>query len=136
MNGALALGSVALTVALGLALLNARDRRRDRAVAVVLCACAPPSLRGLIALRVRAPLLLRRTVVFLDMSACVAADVWPTMRRLVDVLPPDVGLVIETCLDRRLDVSLPAGHPATYPYQQRWLGSAPSSRYAIFIRVR
>ncbi len=26
-------------------------------------------------------------------------------------------------------------HPATHPYQ-RWLGSAPSSRYAIFIRVR
>ena len=123
-------------VALVLTLLNARDRRRDRAAVVVLWACATAPLRGLIAVRVRAPLLSRRTVAFLDMPACVAADAWPTMRRLADVLPPDIGLVIETCLDRRLNVSLPAGHPVTHPYQQPWLGSAPAARYAILIRIR
>ena len=118
MDGAFALGFVALVLAFGLALLNARDRRRDRTASVVLCACATPALRGLIALRVRAPLLSRRTVAFLDMLACAAADVWPTMRR-----------------DRGSDVSEPDNQPPTHPYH-RWVGVAPSSRNAIFIRVR
>lgn len=135
MDGAFALGFVALVLAFGLALLNARDRRRDRTASVVLCACATPALRGLIALRVRAPLLSRRTVAFLDMSACAAADVWPTMRRLADVLPLDVSLVIDTCLDRGSHVSEPDNQPTTHPYR-RWVGMAPSSRNAIFIRVR
>ena len=121
-------------LAFALALLNERDRRRDRTASVVHCACATPALRGLIALRVRAPLLSRRTVAVLDMSACVAA-VWPTMRRLADVLPPDIGLVIDTCLDRGPDVSGPGSQHATHPYR-RWIGVAPSSTYTILIRVK
>jgi hypothetical protein len=134
-EGALGVGFVALVLAFGLSLLNARDRRRDRTASVVRCACETPALRGLIALRVRAPLLSSRTVAVLDMSACAAANVWPTVRRLADILPVDVGLVIETCLDRGPAVSLPGSQPATRTYR-RWLGLVPSSGYAIFIRVR
>jgi len=134
-DGALAVGFVALVLTFGLALQNARDRRRDRTASLVLCACATPALRGLIALRVRAPLLSRRTVAFLDMSACAAAAVWPTMRRLADVLPLDVGLVIDTCLDCGSEVSGRDNQPATHSYHGR-VGVAPSSRNAIFIRVR
>jgi hypothetical protein len=134
-NGALGVGFVALVLAFWLALLNARDRRRDRTASVVSSACAAPALRGLIALRVRAPLLSSRTVAVLDMSACAAADVWPTMRRLAHILPLDVGLVIETCLDGGPDVSSPGRQSATHRHH-RWLGLVPSSEYAIFIRVR
>ena len=135
MDGAFGVGFVAFVLALWLALLNARDRRRDRTASVVSSACAVPALRGLIALRVRAPLLSSRTVAVLDMSACAVADVWPTMRRLADILPVDVGLVIETCLDCGPDVSSPGSQSATHTCH-RWLGLAPSSEYAIFIRVR
>jgi hypothetical protein len=34
-----------------------------------------------------------------------------------------------------LSPPLVVGYPVTQPYQ-RWLGVAPSSRYAIFMRVR
>ncbi len=118
-----------------LALLSARDRRRDRAAAVVLYSCATAPLRGLIAVRVHAALLSRRTVAFLDMPACVAADVWPTMRPLADVLPPDIVLVIETSLDRRLNVSLPSGHPAPVSADGGGSGRRPSQG-AILIPVR
>ena len=127
MDGALALGLVALVLALGLALLNARDRRRDRAASVVLAACATPSLRGLIAVRVRAPLWSARTVAVLDMSACDTGLVWPTVQRLAVLLPLDVDLVVDSCLDRGPDVSEPGDQPATQPYH-RWLGSGTSSR--------
>lgn len=89
---ALELGLVALV----LVLLNARDRRRDRTAAVVLGACATASRRGGLALHVRASLLSSHTVAVLDMSACGAGEVWSLMRRLADILPCDVVLVIHT----------------------------------------
>ena len=79
-------------------------------------------------------MLSRRTVAVLDMSACAAA-VWPTMQDLADVLPPDIGLVIETCVDRGPDVSEPGIQHATHPYHGR-CGVAPSLTCTIFIRVR
>ena len=81
--------------ALVLFLLNARDRRRDRAVAAILCAC-PASLRASVAIRARAPLLRRGVMLALDMSACDDDDVWSTVRQLVTALPPRVALVVST----------------------------------------
>jgi hypothetical protein len=98
-SGATALIVLAMAVgptALMLALLNARDRRRDRAAEIVLGACNR-RLLSQVALQVRAPLLSRRTVAVLDMSEC-DSEVWPTMRRLAGVLPPDVALVVVTRL--------------------------------------
>jgi len=120
MNGFLFLGLGALTLTLFLALLNARDRRRDRAAATVLGACATPSLRGLVALRVHAPLLSRHTTVVLDMSACSPDEVWSTMRRLASVLPPDIALTIEAPLDRTRPVSLTLRRPLGIPPDSLW----------------
>jgi hypothetical protein len=109
-RGLIVLTIVAGFYALVLVLLNARDRRRDRAVALVLGACER-SLRSQVALQVCAPLLSRRTVAVLDMSDC-RGDVWSTMRRLADVLPPDVALVIVTRLDGALPVTVTMRRPA------------------------
>ena len=92
-------------VALPLVLLNARDRRRDRAVAAVLDAC-PRSLRAAIALRTRASLLSRRVVVVLDMSDCDRGDVWAALRPLADALPANVALVIGARVDPTLRIAV------------------------------
>jgi hypothetical protein len=110
-------------VALVLVLLNARDRRRNRAIARVLDvldAC-PRSLRASIALHARAPLLSRRVVVVLDMSDCERGEVWAAVRPLADALSPHAALVIRTRLDPTLPVAVSVrvrgrGDPATlYP---------------------
>ncbi len=103
-NGLLAVGLGALALTLFLALLNARDRRRDRAGATVLGACATPSLRGLVSLRVHAPLLSRNTIV----------------RLLVSVLPPDIALTIEAPLDRTRPVTLTLRRPLGIPPDNLW----------------
>jgi hypothetical protein len=97
---AIAVGPTALM----LALLNAQDCRRDRTASIVLGACNR-SLLSQVALQVRAPLLSRRTVAVLDMSEC-DGEVWPTMRRLAGVMPPDVALVVVTRLDGAWPVTL------------------------------
>ena len=109
--GGLALGSVALATGLVLVLLNARDRRRDHAASLVLWACSTPSLRGWIAVSVRAPLVRRRTVVVLDMSACSPDLVWPTLRCVAAVLPREIGLVIDVRVDPELPVTVTLGRP-------------------------
>ena len=92
---ALELGAIFLV----LIVLNARDRRRARAAGIVLGACATPLRGGGLSLRVRAPLLSRRTIALVDVSGCDAETVWPTVRHLVAVLPPDITLAVELCRD-------------------------------------
>ena len=93
MNGlwfiALELGAVGLV----LVLLNARDRRRDRAVAAVLEAC-PRRLRGAIALHARARWLSRRVVVALDMPCCDDVEARAVVRPLAAMLQPGITLVL------------------------------------------
>jgi len=106
MNGLIFLGLVMGSVVLVLGLLNARDRRRARAIADVLGAC-PATLRGSIALHARGSLLSRRVVLALDLSDCDDADVWPR-----------VTLVVATRLGATLPVAVrvPArgrGYPPT-----------------------
>jgi hypothetical protein len=95
-------------VALVLVLLNARDRRRDRAIALVLDVLDtwPRPLRTSITLHARARLLSRRVVVALDMADCERADVLAAVRPLAEALPPHIGLVIGARLDRTLSVAV------------------------------
>ena len=85
-------------LALLLTRLNARGRRRDRAVATVLGAC-PPRLRSVIAIRARAGLLSRRVVVVLDIEACDHDAVWAVLRRLAGALPAGVAVVVGVRVD-------------------------------------
>ncbi len=92
-------------LALAFALLNARDHRRDRAIAAVTAAC-PRLLRGVLAVHARAPVLSRRVVVTLNMSDCDVGDVWAAVRPMADALPPRVALVIGARVDDTLPVTL------------------------------
>ena len=117
MNGLIFLGLVMGSVVLVLGLLNARDRRRARAIADVLGAC-PATRRGSIALHARGALLSRRVVLALDLSDCDDADVGPAVRRLADARPAGVTLVVATRLGATLPVAVrvPArggGYPPT-----------------------
>ena len=105
MNGLIFLGLVMGSVVLVLGLLNARDRRRARAIADVLGAC-PATLRGSIALHARGSLLSRRVVLALDLSDCDDADVWPAVRRLADARPAGVTLVVATRFGATLPVAV------------------------------
>jgi hypothetical protein len=93
MNGLAFMALELAVVALVLVLLNARDRRRDRATAAVLDAC-PRHLRSAIAVRARTRLLSRRVIVTLEMSDCERADVWAALPPLAGALLPSVALVI------------------------------------------
>ena|SRR5919108_5441750 len=98
-------------VGLVLVLLNARDRRRDRATGLVLDvldACPQP-FRNAIAVNARAPLLSRRVVVVLDMVDCESADVWALLQPLADALPPRVALVVGPRAGRTVSVALSVG---------------------------
>jgi len=98
-------------LALAFMLLNARDRRRDRAVAAVAAAC-PRSLRGSLAAHARAPVLSRRVVVTLNMADCDVGDVWAAVRPMAAALPPHVALVIGARVDDALPVTLGVAVPA------------------------
>ena len=93
-------------ILLVLMLSNARDRRRVRAAGIVLDACSTPLRRGWLSFRVRAPLWSRRTVAVVDVSGCDAEAVWPTVRHLVAVLPPDITLAVEMYRDGALSTAV------------------------------
>jgi len=101
----LALGLEIGLPALAFVLLNARDRRRDQAIAAVAAAC-PRSLRGSLAVDARASVLSRRVVVTLNMSDCDVDDVWAAVRPIAGALPPRVALVIGARVDDMLPVTL------------------------------
>ena len=92
-------------LALAMVLLNARDRRRGRATAIVLAAC-PGSLRGALTVGAEAPLLSRHVTVVLNLSDFDGGDVWEAVRPLARALPPRVALVIGASVDRALPVTL------------------------------
>jgi hypothetical protein len=92
----------------GFALLNARDRRRDRAIAAVTAACPRPAARVRSRFHARAPVLSRRVVVTLNIvglrrrrrlgggasdGRCPAAPAFALVigARLDDTLPVDAG---------------------------------------------
>jgi len=111
---------LALSLALGLqigllmltfALLNARDRRRDCAIAAVAAAC-PRSMRGMLAVHARARVLSRRVVVTVDLSDCDLHEVWTVVRPLAEALPRRVALVIGTRVDDTVPVTLGVTLPA------------------------
>jgi len=85
-NGFVMLALECALVALVPIVLNARDRRRDRAIAAIVGAC-PLSWRSSITPDVRAPLFSRRGKAMLDVSDCEPDDLWATMGRLTEALP-------------------------------------------------
>ena len=104
-------------VALVLVLLNARDRRRDRAAGAVIGAC-PATLRESVAVRARASLLGRGAVVTLDLTACEDHHVWSVVRQVTSALPEHTTLVVRT----RVGPSPPAAitvHPVGAVYRSR-----------------
>ena len=111
MSGLAFFGFELALLALVLALLNARDRRRQRATALVLDVLDgwPRRSRGAIAVRARTPLLSRRVVVVLDLADCEGADVWTLLQPLADALPPRVALVVGPGAERTLSVALIVG---------------------------
>ena len=109
LNGLMVVSLSAGPVALWLLLLNARDRRSDSVAILVRRICEAPSLRGRVAMTVRAPLLSRRIAVVLDMSECCTEDVWSTACGLAGVLPYHVALAIETRLDGVVPVAVVLG---------------------------
>jgi hypothetical protein len=111
LNGLMVVSLSAGPTTLWLVLLNARDRRRDRVAILVRRTCETPSLRGRVAMTIRAPLLSRRIAVVLDMSECCVNEVWSAACRLADVLPYDVALAIETRLDGAVPVAVVLGRP-------------------------
>jgi hypothetical protein len=111
-SGGIVLAVELAALALLLARLNARDRRRDRAVATVLEAC-PPSLRSAIAVRARAGLLSRRVVIVLDSEAGDHDAVWAAVRRLADGLPPGVSLAVDGRGDPAPPVAISVGCAAS-----------------------
>jgi hypothetical protein len=82
-------------VALVLVLLNARDRRRDRATIAALRTC-PVSLLSVIAVNARASLWRRRVTVTLDLTGCDDGHVWSTVRAVAAALPPRTSLIVRT----------------------------------------
>ena len=96
--------------ALAFLLLNARDRRRDRAIGAVSAAC-PRVLRSSLAIHARASLLSRRVIVTINMSDCDVGDVWEAVRPMAGALPPRAALVIGARVDDRLPVTLGVAVP-------------------------
>src|SRR5215831_17406280 len=118
-------------VALWLAVLNARDRRRDRLAILVRRVCETQPLRGRVAMTIRAPLLSRRIAVVLDMSECDAEEVWSTACRLADVLPYHVVLAIATRLDGAVPVAVVLGRPPTRVPPRLIAASSPLTKTTI-----
>ena len=102
---ALVLGLEIGLLALTFMLLNARDRRHDRAIAAVAAAC-PRSLRGSLAAHARAPVLSRRVLVTVNMSDYDVGEVWAAVRPMAAALPPRVALVIGARVDDTVPVTL------------------------------
>jgi hypothetical protein len=85
-----------------LSLLNWRDRRTSQWRDVVLSQLPLHELRGLVAIQVHSGVLMRRSVVRLDMFACTCDQIWDTVLRLSRIFPPQVRLAVNGTVDRQL----------------------------------
>jgi hypothetical protein len=89
-----------------LALLNRRDDRQARLVAVAAAQFTPMTLRSAVAIRVRCAVLSARTTVVVDMGPGDAAELWAAVARLRAALPSAVRLRIEGEIGRSLPARL------------------------------
>jgi hypothetical protein len=97
---AIAFGPLAL-LALWMALLNRRDRRRDALEGTVGFCCAELRLRAACAVHARVGTLFGGVRVVLDMRLCTPAQVWKMIERLSPRLPPGAKLCIVATGPRR-----------------------------------
>src|SRR5262245_48141007 len=122
------IGSLALSLALGsgpvavlivlIALLNRRDRRRDRLLSIVARQLTGEEVRGDVTFEARCPLLAGGGVVRVDVGRLDGRVARPVIDRLHLTLPPMVRLAIES-----------APHPAhvvELPETRRVLRARPS----------
>jgi hypothetical protein len=100
LGAAVAFGPLVL-MALWMALLNRRDRRRDALEGVVGGCCAELGLRGAFAVHAHVGTVFRSVRVVLDMRLCSTADVWQVVERLPPRLPRGARLWIVTTGPRR-----------------------------------
>ena len=100
LGAAVAFGPLVL-MALWMALLNRRDRRRDALEGVVGGCCAELGLRGAFAVHAHVGAVFRSVRVVLDMRLCSTADVWQVVERLPPRLPRGARLWIVTTGPRR-----------------------------------
>jgi hypothetical protein len=89
-------------VAVLIALLNWRDRRQDRVLAVAAAQLSSEALRSDVVIHVRARLLRPHAEVHVDMGPCSEEALWQAMVRLRRHLPPHVRLAIEGRVGREL----------------------------------
>jgi hypothetical protein len=75
-----------------LILLNLGDRRVTRLSSLVHRPLALPSLRGRFAVRIRCPLLSRRSLVVVEVLAGTPHEIWDIFTCLAHALPPRVTL--------------------------------------------
>lgn len=87
-------------------LLDLRDRRQSRLRATVLEQLGPSPARDRVEVRVHGALLSRRSIVTLDMRACSHEEIWDTIARLSQSLPPHARLVVDGMTNRQLPVTL------------------------------
>ncbi len=83
-------------------LLHLRDGRESLVRLAALKHVSSRETRGLIAIQVRSALLLRRSVVTIDMWACSREQIWDTLARLGRDLPPRVRLIVDGSVDPQL----------------------------------
>lgn len=96
-----------LMLALWMALLNRRDRRRDALEATVGACCAELGLRGAFAVHACVGTLVGDARVVLDMRLCAPAEVWQILERLPSRLPSRASLVIVATGPRRREGWVP-----------------------------
>src|SRR5687767_5605711 len=84
-----------------LILLNLGDRRMTRLSSLVHRPLALPSLRGRFAVRIRCPLLSRRSLVVVEVLAGTPHEIWDIFTCLAHALPPRVTLRVNDVGDCR-----------------------------------
>ncbi|MFQ5520199.1 MAG: hypothetical protein ACE5FK_02275 [Candidatus Methylomirabilia bacterium] len=125
------LGGVVFTAVLILAplawvgLLNLRERRQSALYGAVIGQFASRDFRGRVAVQIRAPLLLRRGGVKVDVLLRSRDEIWEVIRRLsqIPVLSPQIGLELQGTTDR---LCLATFTVETVGGQLLWRESQPS----------
>ena len=143
MEGLTQLGGLVLTVGMTygpvvalLGLLNLRDRRQSRLLGSVVQELPRGQFGGRLAVQVRSALLSPRSVVTLDMRACLCDEIWQAVARLSRSLPAGVRLVVDGTVDPHCPAPAPSRLPvpARRGYRLARAGPASAGRTSLTAR--
>lgn len=102
LGGLIAVPLFTLGPVLGLMLLlNDRDRRQKRLLNKV-WQIIPKDLSDRVGIQIRCGLILRRSLVTVEMQDCSREEIWEAIARWPAHLPPKVRLLVNGAVDRRL----------------------------------